>query len=258
MKFTSLILHYLVNNLLIVLVKTLVIKSKANHIKGYTSLTDSTFLTIPFCIGKPKQCLDLLYSNKKSLIIICNSTLSNKVKQTFDITKSETFEFIKEKTFSLKSQGLKLDGKQMKDYIEFNSNQYDNRKLPMLLVIEINFNMVYFDGILGMYKQNIIGSKFSFLNYLFENDIISNLNFGHNFKTKTQVDFYIGETPSDIDKYSFCESKNEAFWYCKLNSISFYSNNTLYRNYSTEDKLIQLLLQFKLLHRMDMICLIYI
>lgn len=235
MKFSFVVLFSFPTKFLLIVVNGIIIKSKAHHIKGYTSLTDSLFITVPLCIGNPKQCFDLLYSNEKSSIII-HSPLSQKVKQTFDYTKSKSFEFIQKEAFLFEFKVLELHGRgrQFKDHIELNKNQNDENKFNMFLLNDINFNMVYFDGILGLYDPNIIDPSFSFLNYLSENDIASNMNFGHRFITRTQVDLLIGETPENIDNYTFCDSKNQAFWNCKLNSISFYLNNTIFRTYSSE------------------------
>lgn len=160
MKF--LFYYYLIICFITNLAKALVIKGSAHHINGYTTLTGSSFITLPICIGTPSQCFNMLYANKQTFFLLCNTEVDRKVDNKFDESKSKTYEQIEARTYSLMSSTISIKSKQVMDYIEFESTS----KFHWLLIREMNFDLEYYDGILGLGPNNVLEAKFSFLSHL--------------------------------------------------------------------------------------------
>lgn len=239
MKF--LLYYYLIISFISNLVKALVIKGSAHHINGYTTLTGPSFITLPICIGTPNQCFNMLYANKQTFFLLCNTEVDRKADNKFDESQSKTYEQIEKRTYSLMSSDKTIKSKQVMDYIEFESTS----KFHWLLICEMNFDFEYFDGILGLAFKTVLGDEFSFLSHLYHQKIISSFDFGHYFLNPNAVNIYFGEIPLGLEQYNYCFAKSTPALYCRTYRISMKTNNeTLFIDDKARDIIINIGAQY--------------
>ena len=190
-------------------------------------------LSIPLCIGIPKQCFNLIYDTGEMYLIVSSPPLKNTNPFTkyFNATASETStsninNFI---TISYRNGGMQT--REISDYI-FLSEKRPSFTFSFLLSWQTNVNY-NFDGILGLgflYPERLEGNsfdlRFSFIDYLKKNNLIKNKIFGHEYYNRTHGTFYIDEIPPSMgDNYYKC--KVETFipfvtkWHCEMRSVSF-------------------------------------
>ena len=205
-----------------------------------TIYTNNTYylLTIPLCLGLPKQCFNLVYETASHYTFVYNSTLNMKIKHTYYMTRSTTKKVRHNKKVEYIDSHF---GNEINDIVSNFTN--DNDKLfSFLLVNNINYGIYLpYDGTLGLarlYNSSVLTPRhftisanedYSLIDYLFREKLITQKIFAHKIfkKTKTGI-FYIGEEGTSLKNeiYPKCSStllsKDNCFfsyWSCKITNI---------------------------------------
>lgn len=205
-----------------------------------TIYTNNTYylMTIPLCLGLPKQCFNLIYETASHYTFVYNSTLNMKIKHTYYMTRSTT----KKVRRDLKVEYLNGQyGNEINDIVSNFTND-KNKLFSFLLVNNINYGIYLpYDGAIGLarkYNSSVLtpshllifaNEEYSLIDYLFREELINKKVFAHKIfkKAKTGI-FYIGEegTSSINEIYPKCssallykESCYSSYWNCKITNI---------------------------------------
>ena len=186
-------------------------------------------MTIPICIGIPRQCFNLLYDTGEMYLIVSNTGNMSKFKKAYNMSLSQTCKMISYYFNVLQYRKGIIHLREVSDFVFISENRPSyifNFLLAWNTTIPYNF-----EGILGLgYLYNggyIFDEKFSFIEYLKHNKQIKNKLFGHEYYNRTHGSFYIDEIPLLMNDSNYFKCKVEGFipylnkWHCDMNSISF-------------------------------------
>ena len=169
-------------------------------------------------IGQPKQKFSLVIDSGSSILWVynnkCKLCLSN---NKFDPSKSKTF-ISKKETLNMNYISGNLKGDICQDNMNFNGDF----KMPLfyfLLIYESNIDFKI-DGLIGLSKGSYSKKKYSFLNQIYEKNIIKEKYVIYDLFKKY---FYISEIPSYLEneKKVTCVDKDDlsTFWRCEISSV---------------------------------------
>ncbi len=215
------------------------IKASTNSNLRYLNTTnfhsyDDLYLTmsIPLCVGIPKQCFNLVYDTGEMYLILSNTANTAKFTKAFNISASETSNSNTNNYVALNYQNGQLLLREVSDYVFI----IEERPLYIFnFLLTWNTSIQYnFEGILGLgylYPErdqgNSFDNRFSFMEYLKINKYIKKKVFGHEYRNRTHGSFYIDEIPVSMSENNYFKCKVEGFipylnkWHCQLRSLSF-------------------------------------
>ena len=188
------------------------------------------FMTIPLCIGIPKQCFNLIYDTGEVYLIVSNKPNSEIFTKFYNMTLSETYISKSHYFIALEYKNGVMQLREISDYVFFSENK---PSYTFNFLISFNTSISYnIEGILGLgylYPERGEGdtfdSRFSFIEYLKYNKQIKRKLFGHEYYNRTHGTFYIDEIPYTMsDNYFKC--KVEGFipyvnkWHCDMRSLA--------------------------------------
>ncbi len=216
------------------------IKTSINSNLRYLNTTifhsyDDLYLTmsIPICIGIPKQCFNLLYDTGEMYLIVSNTANTAKFTKAYNMSASETSNSNINNYVALNYQNGQLQLREVSDYVFI-----IEEKRPLYIfsfLLTWNTTVQYnFEGILGLgyfYPErdegNNFDNRFSFLEYLKLNKLIKRKIFGHEYRNRTHGTFYIDEIPISMSESNYFKCKVEPFipylnkWHCEMRSVAF-------------------------------------
>ena len=215
------------------------IKASTNSNLRYLNTTnfhsyDDLYLTmsIPLCVGIPKQCFNLVYDTGEMYLILSNTANTAKFTKAFNMSASETSNSNTNNYIALNYQNGQLQLREVSDYVFI----IEERPLYIFnFLLTWNTSIQYnFEGILGLgylYPErdqgNSFDNRFSFMEYLKINKYIKKKVFGHEYRNRTHGSFYIDEIPVSMSENNYFKCKVEGFipylnkWHCQLRSLSF-------------------------------------
>ena len=188
-------------------------------------------MSIPLCIGIPKQCFNLVYDTGEMYLIVSNPAKTAMFTKFYNITSSQTSISNTYYYTALQYRNGIMQLREVGDYVFFSDNK------PSYLfnfLLTWNTTKSYnFEGILGLGylyperdESESFDARFSFIDYLKYNKLINKKLFGHEYYNRTHGSFYIDEIPYTMsDNYFKC--KVEGFipylnkWHCKMRSLAF-------------------------------------
>ena len=155
------------------------IKTSINSNLRYLNTTifhsyDDLYLTmsIPICIGIPKQCFNLLYDTGEMYLIVSNTANTAKFTKAYNMSASETSNSNINNYVALNYQNGQLQLREVSDYVFIIEEKRPLYIFSFLLTwnTSIQYN---FEGILGLgylYPErdqgNSFDNRFSFMEYL--------------------------------------------------------------------------------------------
>ena len=188
-------------------------------------------MSIPLCLGIPKQCFNLVYDTGEMYLIVSNPAKTAMFTKFYNITSSQTSISNTYYYTALQYRNGIMQLREVGDYVFFSDNK------PSYLfnfLLTWNTTKSYnFEGILGLGylyperdESESFDARFSFIDYLKYNKLINKKLFGHEYYNRTHGSFYIDEIPYTMsDNYFKC--KVEGFipylnkWHCKMRSLAF-------------------------------------
>lgn len=214
--------------------------TKLRQLDSYPIKTEDQIyhlMTIPMCIGEPKQCYDLIYDTGISYSILGGP--NSNFKHTYDQKQSKTFRSARyNKVFGVPYYSNAFSAIEAADYFVFANQSFPLFSNNFLLVFKsfLNFSA---DGILGLngyYPPKNSGfdidERFSYINYLKFNKLIDKRIFAHEYKSRDKGILYLGETPYPTNKYKQCTSMffgedGNYNWNCDVKEIYFDSSSKI-------------------------------
>ena len=179
-------------------------------------------------IGEPKQKFSLIIDSGSSTLWVYNSKCKSCLsKNKFDSSKSKTF-IPHNKKIDMNYISGNMKGDLCQDNLNFN-NKFNMPSFYFLLIYEssLDFEM---DGIIGLSKGVNDKKKYSFLNQIYEKNLIKEKFVIYDLFRKY---FYISEIPYYLEneKKVTCVDDEEfsLFWKCEINSIQI-DNVPIYIN----------------------------
>ena len=215
------------------------IKASTNSNLRYLNTTnfhsyDDLYLTmsIPLCVGIPKQCFNLVYDTGEMYLIVSNTGNSAKFSKAFNMSASETSNSNINHYVALNYQNGQLQLREISDYAFVTE---DRPSYIFCFLLAWNTSISYnFEGILGLgyfYPErnegNPFDNRFSFMEYLKINKLINKKIFGHEYRNRTHGTFYIDEIPISMSENNYFKCKVEPFipylnkWHCEMRSLAF-------------------------------------
>ena len=189
-------------------------------------------MSIPLCVGIPKQCFNLVYDTGEMYLILSNTANTAKFTKAFNISASETSNSNTNNYIALNYQNGQLLLREVSDYVFI----IEERPLYIFnFLLTWNTSIQYnFEGILGLgylYPErdqgNSFDNRFSFMEYLKINKYIKKKVFGHEYRNRTHGSFYIDEIPVSMSENNYFKCKVEGFipylnkWHCEMRSLAF-------------------------------------
>ena len=189
-------------------------------------------MSIPLCIGIPKQCFNLVYDTGEMYLIVSNTGNSAKFSKAFNMSASETSNSNINHYVALNYQNGQLQLREISDYAFVTE---DRPSYIFCFLLAWNTSISYnFEGILGLgyfYPErnegNPFDNRFSFMEYLKINKLINKKIFGHEYRNRTHGTFYIDEIPISMSENNYFKCKVEPFipylnkWHCEMRSLAF-------------------------------------
>ena len=169
-------------------------------------------------IGEPKQKFSLVIDSGSSILWVynnkCELCLSN---NKFNPSKSKTF-ISKKETLNMNYVSGNLKGDICQDNMNFNGD-FNMPSFYFLLIYESNIDFKI-DGLIGLSKGSYSKKKYSFLNQIYEKNLIKDKYVIYDLFKKY---FYISEIPSYLEneKKVTCVDKDDfsTFWRCEISSV---------------------------------------
>ena len=162
-------------------------------------------LRTEICIGVPPQCFKVAYDTGSQYLILGLVNTYAKFSKNFNFSHSETFKSAVNSFYGLSYRHGVIQAREVSDYLKLS----DNIKSKYLISFLITWNTTEqyeFDGILGLGnyypkrdEDNSFDERFSFIHNLYDNGIISKKIFGHEYKSRTHGNLYLGEFPKSIE-----------------------------------------------------------
>ena len=162
-------------------------------------------LRTEICIGVPPQCFKVAYDTGSQYLILGLVNTYSKFSKNFNFSHSETFKSAVNSFYGLSYRHGVIQAREVSDYLKLS----DNIKSKYLISFLITWNTTEqyeFDGILGLGnyypkrdEDNSFDERFSFIHNLYDNGIISKKIFGHEYKSRTNGNLYLGEFPKSIE-----------------------------------------------------------
>ena len=162
-------------------------------------------LRTEICIGVPPQCFKVAYDTGSQYLILGLVNTYSKFSKNFNFSHSETFKSAVNSFYGLSYRHGVIQAREVSDYLKLS----DNIKSKYLISFLITWNTTEqyeFDGILGLGnyypkrdEDNSFDERFSFIHNLYDNGIISKKIFGHEYKSRTHGNLYLGEFPKSIE-----------------------------------------------------------
>ena len=200
-------------------------------------------LTTELCIGNPTQCFKLAYDTGNQYLIIGVTNTKAKFAKLFNTSLSETFKSTTNSFFSLPYRYGVIQAREVSDFLKLPNNL--QAKYMLSFMMSWNTTEKYeFDGILGLGnnypkadEDNSFDERFSLVHNLYSNGVIDKKIFGHEYKTRKNGYFYLGEVPPSLG-YDYFKCTVAPFipylnkWHCESRAIAI-SNGANYTQYTS-------------------------
>ena len=180
--------------------------------------SDIGLYSIDIYIGEPKQKFSVVIDSGSSILWVYNKKCSKcKSKNKFETETSKTFTNKKEK-MDLSYVSGRMEGFLCQDNMFFNQKF----KMPLFYFLLIFYSNLDFeiDGIIGLSKGTFDRKQLSFLNQLYEQNLVKENFLLYDLFNKL---FYIGEIPSYLENEikTTCIDDDEfsTFWKCEINAV---------------------------------------
>ena len=188
-------------------------------------------LKTEICVGVPIQCFKVAYDTGSPYLILGSANTNAKFSKNFNFTNSETFKSSVSSFYALPYRYGVIQAREVSDYLKLS----DDLKSKYMISFLISWNTTEkyeFEGILGLGnhypkrdEDNSFDERFSFIHNLYNNGIIKQKVFGHEYKDRTSGYLYLGEIPPTIgSNYYKCPvSPFIAYinkWHCESRAIA--------------------------------------
>lgn len=210
-------------------------------------------MTLTLCLGTPPQCFNLAYDTGSYFIWVPDESLGSFYKNYFDPDNSATFLEEVIEVNSNETDG-KIIGYEAVDTLSLNESNPHNRYFFNFVVAQsFYYSSINADGNLGLARNythpiNSVSDdstidRFSFLEMLYNLNIINQNVFYHRYKDDQTGELIIGEKVKlESNEYMFkckCVNRNDLpqrfndFWNCKLDKMTLEGvENALENNYA--------------------------
>lgn len=187
--------------------------------------------TIPFCIGTPFQCFNMMVDTMTSYSWVNNYLHKEYFNNSYSSETSSSIEIL-EQSFSLLFSGAYCSGNYIREIVsplnkaKLNENDLMKMVLGLVNKSEIKQKIITRDGTLGLIKSyqfdKRVNSSFNYLDYLKDNDIITQRVVSFEFNDLTQGTITFGISPKNVKHKCGKDVKVYSFsWACYLYDFSF-------------------------------------
>ena len=188
-------------------------------------------LRTEICIGVPPQCFKVAYDTGNPYLILGLINTNSKFEKNFNYSRSETFKSSVNNFYAIPYRHGVIQAREVSDYLKLS----ENLKSKYLISFMVTWNTTEkyeFDGILGLGnnypkrdEDNSFDERFSYIHNLYNNGIIKQKIFGHEYTNRTHGYLYLGEIPPSIG-YDYYKCKVAPFipyinkWHCESRAIA--------------------------------------
>ena len=188
-------------------------------------------LRTEICIGVPPQCFKVAYDTGSTYLILGLHNTNSKFTKNFNFSQSETFKSAVNSFYALPYRYGVIQAREVSDYLKLS----DNLKSKFMISFLVTWNTTEkyeFEGILGLGnyypkrdEDNSFDERFSYIHNLYNNGLIKNKVFGHEYKNRTHGYLYLGEIPSTMG-YNYYKCLVSPFiayinkWHCEGRAIA--------------------------------------
>ena len=188
-------------------------------------------LKTEICIGIPSQCFKVAYDTGNPYLILGIVNTYSKFSKNFNFSHSESFKSASNSFYAIPYRYGVIQAREVSDYLKM-SNGLKSKYLISFLMSWNTTEKYEFDGILGLGnyypkrdEENSFDERFSYIHNLYNNGLIKQKIFGHEYKSRTEGYLYLGEVPPSIG-YNYFKCPVAPFipyinkWHCESRAIA--------------------------------------
>ncbi len=148
-------------------------------------------LKTEICIGIPSQCFKVAYDTGNPYLILGIVNTYSKFSKNFNFSHSESFKSASNSFYAIPYRYGVIQAREVSDYLKM-SNGLKSKYLISFLMSWNTTEKYEFDGILGLGnyypkrdEENSFDERFSYIHNLYNNGLIKQKIFGHEYKSRT-------------------------------------------------------------------------